>query len=549
MSKTTMAYKAEDERKLLEHVLAPELANDPEAFVMFMYPWGKEGTPLARHKQPRGWQRETLQEIKNQIKGNIGKMAVELPPEVYREANASGRGPGKSALAAWLTHWNMSTHIGSTTIVTANTEQQLKSRTWAELGKWHTMSLNRHWFERTALSLRPADWFAASVQRDLQIDIGYYYAQAQLWSEEEPDSFAGVHNPHGLVVIYDEASGIPQPIWTVTEGFFTEPVLHRYWLVFSNPRRNTGAFFECFHKHRNSWKTRNIDSRTVEGTDLAVYQHIIDTYGTDSDEARIEVYGQFPHLGDRQFISRQAVADASERQLEPDPHAALIMGVDIARFGTDKTVFRWRQGRDARSIPAVKFKGLDNMQVAYEVAKWIDLTKPDAVCIDAGNGTGVIDRLREMKYKVNEVWFGAKSDQDEWSNKRTQMWARMRDWLPGGVIDSDPALMDDICAPEYKFQGSSDRIMLESKDDMKRRGLDSPDDGDALAVTFAVKAARRDNPVRKKGARQAVGVNEDPFGSPPAPVQPRFMNAQSTRALLNTPKKGVKIAHGVGDDV
>jgi len=512
MKPSPLTYSAADERRLIEAILDPKIAEDPEAFVMFMFPWGKEGTPLAHHSGPRTWQRNTLRELANRIKENRGRMDIGMLPEVFREADASGRGIGKSALVSWLALWNMSCHIGSTTIVTANTEQQLKSRTWAELGKWHTLSLNRHWFDRSALSLRPMPWFAESVQRDLKIDTGYYYAQAQLWSEEEPDAFAGVHNPLGLVVIYDEASGIPQPIWTVTEGFFTEPVLHRYWFVFSNPRRNTGAFFECFNKFRGNWQTRNIDSRTVEGTDLAVYQQIIDKYGADSDEARVEVYGQFPRQGDRQFVSRETLEDAVSRELVADPYAPLIMGIDIARFGADKTVFRWRQGRDARSIPAVKFKGLDNMQVAYEAAQWIDRTRPDAVCIDAGNGTGVIDRLRELGYRITEVWFGAKSDDEEWANKRTQLWARMREWMRGGALPDDRELLDDIAGPEYKFQGTSDRIMLESKDDMKRRGLASPDDGDALAVTFAVKPARRDAPTGRR-RRQVIadGVGESPF--------------------------------------
>jgi phage terminase large subunit len=138
---------------------------------------------------------------------------------------------------------------------------------------------------------------------------------------------------------------------------------------------------------------------------------------------------------------------------------------------------------------------------------WIDKVNPDAVFCDAGNGTGVIDRLREMGYKVHEVWFGSKAEDPEWANKRTEIWARMREWLNGSCIDQSQELMDDLAGPEYKFQGSSDRIMLESKEEMKKRGLASPDHGDALAVTFALKVARKD--LSTSRARQTARVAKD----------------------------------------
>src|SRR5690606_12654222 len=138
------------------------------------------------------------------------------------------------------------------------------------------------------------------------------------------------------------------------------------------------------------------------------------------------------------------VQAAQERELVADPLAALIMGVDIARYGDDSTVIRFRQGRDARSIPPIKVRKRDTIEVANLVAEWIDKTNPDAVNIDAGNGTGVIDVLRDRKYRVNEVWFGGKSTSKEWANKRTEMYAEARDWLAGGCIDSDPGLFRDL---------------------------------------------------------------------------------------------------------
>jgi len=519
MAKHRAPNDAKQEQELMAYLWSKEIADNPFNFVMFAFPWGKKGTPLEHYTGPRSWQKKKMLEQADHIAENRKRIAAGKSPVPLYDATVSGRGVGKSAQTSWDTLWMMTCNVGSTTIVTANTEQQLKSRTWAELGKWHTLAINAHWFERAALSLRPAEWFEEALKKQLKIDTGYYYAQAQLWSEENPDAFAGVHNPLGVQVIKDEASGIPSAIWKVTEGFFTEPVLHRYWKAYSNGRRNTGDFFECFHKNRNFWRRTHIDSRTVEGTDRAIFDKIIEQYGEDSDTARVEVKGEFPKQGDKQFISRDIVDQAVAREIQTDNHAGLIMGVDIARFGDDATVIRWRQGRDARSIPAVKVKGLDNMEVAALVAEWIQKTNPDAVCIDAGNGTGVIDRLRQLKYVVHEVWFGAKSSEPEWANKRTQMWADMRAWLGGGCIDDDPDLLTDLTAPEYKFQGSGDRIMLQSKEEMKSKGFASPDHADALACTFAVKVAGKDlwasktgRAARNPNGRQARNVDYDLFG-------------------------------------
>ncbi len=190
------------------------------------------------------------------------------------------------------------------------------------------------------------------------------------------------------------------------------------------------------------------------------------------------------------------------------------MGVDPARYGDDSTVIRFRQGRNGRIIPPTTMKGADNMQVANQVAHLINTYNPNAVCIDAGNGTGIIDRLREMGYKVHEVWFGGKSDEQEWANKRTELWDRMRDWLGGGCIDDNKDLVDDLTGPQYRFMGASDKIMLETKEEMKKRGFSSPDHGDALACTFAVKVARSDmNTSRSmRKSPMAKGADYDLFG-------------------------------------
>ena len=832
---------------LLDH----RISENPYAFVCANYPWGKHGTPLAQSDGPRKWQREELMFIGDHVLENLQRMSLRKHPLVYKRAVASGRGVGKSSLFSWLSDWNLSCHIGSTTIVSANNEAQLAGVTWGELSKWRAMALNKDFFVTTATSVLPAKWFARAVEKQLGIGTEYYYIQARLWAEENPHAYAGAHNPLGMMLMFDEAchdaqtevltqdgwkfwadvtledalmtmhpetlvaeyqkplrlhaydhdgpmicykvrgadfcvtpnhevfyttaklkwkykkkaiaclrgtnhfmkrtilwtapdiptftippvktprrsypertvpmdvwldflgwylseghltqrgkgvrgfgisnhdpeviehlrrvmlslglspkiyavgngwqimshntqmgqllesygtgsqnvfvpsyvsqcgtrqirifldayregdgyrkgkaeiiytssekmagglqelylklgmgcsqtkrplagkkafivdhwtqsttdgyviraseethikyrpgkssqahykgkvycaevpnhllltrrngyalwsgnSGIPAPIWDVAQGFFTEPVLHRYHFAFSNPRSNRGAFFECFHKNRDFWSTRALDSREVVETDKTLFDQWLAQHGADSDFMRTEVYGQFPEQSENQFISAADVRAAMNREVERDEGAALIMGVDVARAGNDKSVVRFRQGRDARSRKPHEFRIPDNMQLAYRLADLIEQHKPDAVCIDAGGGQGVIDRLRELGFVIIEVNFGASPDDKVYANKRVEMWSRVRDALPSLALDDSSELLDDLTAPERKFSERSDLIMLESKESMKARGLHSPDHGDALALTFAVKVPRRDMATSRALRGRAVKVN------------------------------------------
>jgi len=512
MRKQKPKYNARDEQKLMSEIWSPRIADNPYNFVMFAYPWGKPGTPLEHYSGPRSWQKEVLLEIAEHIQSNKKYNVKTDNPKMFRMAVSSGRGIGKSALVAWLNHWHMSCHIGATAITTANSETQLKTRTWAELGKWKTLAINGHWFEVTAMRFFPAEWFADLVKDQLQIDTTYYYSEAQLWSEENPDAFAGVHNPKGVMLLKDEASGISQNIWDVSSGFFTDRSHNHYYFAFSNPRRNSGAFYECFHKHRDQWHRKQIDSRKVEGLNSEELQAMIDKYGEDSYHAMVEVKGMFPSQGERQFIPRELVQSAVDRETVSDSHAGLIMGVDVARYGDDKSVFFFRQGRDARSIPSMKFSGKSNMEIANIAAEMINKYNPNSVCIDAGGGAGVIDRLRELGYKVNEVWFGSKSSISQFRDKRAELWGEMKEWLRGGMLPSDPDLVDDLCAPEYDFDPRTESIFLEPKDKIKKRGLASPDIADAFACTFSVKVSRSGTfTSRGNKARVAEGIEYDIF--------------------------------------
>jgi len=494
----------------MSRLWSPTIKDDPLAFVLLTYPWGEPGTPLEHFKGPRKWQRDVLGTLRDHIKDNQGKVDY----DTFRKAVASGRGIGKSALVSWLVHWMLSTRIGSTTIVSANSEAQLRSVTWAEITKWLAMSLNSHWFEIAATRIMPAKWITELVERDLKKGTRYWAVEGRLWSEENPDAYAGVHNWDGVMLIFDEASGIPDSIWSVSDGFFTENTPHRFHVAFSNPRRNTGYFYETFNSKRSFWRTSNIDARDVEGTDKNLYQRIIDEYGADSYQANVEVYGQFPSEGDDQFIPVNLVDDAMKRPKHKDETAPITIGVDPARFGSDATVIAVRQGRDLIDIK--RLRGADTMEVVGHVIEAIEEYKPALTVVDEGGlGAGVVDRLKEQRYKVRGVNFGNKAQKQlMYGNKRAEMWGAMRDWLKTASVPNDRFLKSDLIGPKTK-PDSKGTLFLESKKDMKARGLASPDAADAIAVTFAFPVAHREGRVDKKrgGGYSPGGVANSWMGS------------------------------------
>ena len=392
-----------------------------------------------------------------------------------RFAIASGHSSGKSALTAGLIQYFLAVHPDPQVIVTANTQQQLREKTWRELAKWHQKSLVREWFQWTATQFAlkecPETWFASAVPN----------------TPHSSESFAGAHEKY-MLLIFDEASAIDQAIWEVSEGATATPGGYRKWLVFGNPTRNDGAFFQCFHAMRHRWRCKQLDTRGCKYADQKQIAQWAEDYGEDSDFFRVRVLGQFPERAERQFIGNAMVQAAQERKLNGESYAfsPVVMGVDVARFGCDQSVITLRQG--LKVLRQEAFRGLRTTELASIVAQHLDTHQPHiAACfIDEGSmGAGVIDRLVQLGKSVTGVNFGEKAgDGGKYSNKRVEMWGRMRDWLQHGQIPDDRELRDDLTGPEYGYD-RKERLLLEKKDDMRRRGLSSPDKGDSLAITFA----------------------------------------------------------------
>ena len=518
-----MKYPLNQESDLMERILA--LRDDPLGFVHFVYPWGQKGTPLEHFAGPREWQAEELAALGRHMRDVRFAVDNDMPLPMYRMAFSSGRGPGKSALFGMIAHWHISTHIGAQTGVAANTEAQLRSKTFPEIARWITMAVNAHWFDVEGLRVNPAPWLAQQVARPaaeggLGIDPKYWNIIGQTWTEENPEAFAGAHNSYGLLELFDEASGIPAGVWDTADGFFSDPTPYRFWLAASQMRRASGRFFDLFHneRFRAQWRSRMMTTVGMDGVDQEWVRRFIETHGAESDEVRIEIHGMAPKQGETQFIATDVVRGAQERTYEhKDIGEPLIMGVDPAPRG--RTVIRFRQGRNARDCAGkdtrVVMEGCDNIQIADRVAQLNQKWKPDAICIDFGMGTGVIDICRHThKIRVVEVRFGESphSTKSEFATRSGELWGYIREWLPNGEIDRCDELFRDLTIREWRWSGREDnKKILETKEELRSRGYASPDDADALACTFAARVPRRDAKTGRGGrAEQATGAWDGP---------------------------------------
>lgn len=470
--------------------------DDPERFVRTMYPWGEPG-PLQHYDGPDVWQREVLQEIGREVKEhNFDGLR---PVQPVRIAIPSGHGTGKGALAAWLIDWIMSTRPGSRGSVTANTAQQLARKTWSTFQFWHKLCATAYWFEVTSELVwfrgRKEDWFCSPVT----------------CAPENAEAFQGQHAPQASsFYIFDECSTIDRRIWEAAEGWLTdgEPMV----FAFGQLTRRDGVFHEItYGAKRERWFQRPVDSRDSKLTNKAQLQEWIEDHGDDSDFVRVRVKGLPPVTNELQFIGSDAVLEAQRREVKPFTDDPLLMGIDYARGGADKTVIRFRRGLDARSIKPVKISGersRDSMLVATRIAGLIERHKPECVFGDATGGSiggPINDRLRQLGFKVIDVQYGGASPDDHFANMRSYIWDKLRDWLSRGAIDKDPDLEQDLCAPGSRHD-KRDHVLLESKEDMQKRGLGSPDDADALANTFAAPYRPKPKPLPRAPVRVSPWV-------------------------------------------
>lgn len=508
-----------------EHLLADlmQFENDPVGFTYYSFPWGEEGTPLANFKGPEDWQLEILELIRDGI--------IDVNEAIVRISIRSGHGIGKSAMVSILILWAM-LKPDMRGVVTANSERQLRTKTWAELGKWFSMYIGKDLFRLTATSLFPADRSRLLTWRIDMIP----------WSEHNSTAFQGLHNQgNRILIIFDEASEIPKVIWETASGALSDANTQIVWFAAGNPTENSGEFFNIHQEgpfdpdtgeSLNPWITRAIDSRTVSFTNKKELERKIkaDPDGLESDIIRVRILGEFPRSGFTTFISRAEVMEAMSREIpEGMSNFPVILGVDVARFGKANSVVFPRQGRDARSLPYHSVHGNDTMQVVDLVLKCMQIYQAEIVAVDGGGvGGGVIDRLRQLNIDVIEVQFGSKAtphlaegnrEKARYFNKRAEIWGAARDWMRGGALTAAPQLLEALCGPKQKIS-TEDVIQLESKLDaterMEKEGLVfDMDVADAFCITFAPGTEYIESFLQRKaqqsGAVSTSGVDYNPY--------------------------------------
>ena len=452
---------------------------DPLGFVMWAYPWGQPGR-LAEHTGPDEWQHEVLTEIGRQVRERNFDGVHAVDP--IRIVIVSGHGVGKTTLFAWITDWIMSTRPWAKGTCTANTFSQLSTKTWAAIQDWSRLLINHHWFQVTG------DSFYFRGRKDS------WSVSAQSCKDENSEAFAGQHAADSTsFYLFDEASAVPDKIFEVAEGGLSdgEPVI----IVAGNPTRNTGKFHRiAFGSERDRWTRFSVDSRKSKFANKQLIQQWAEDYGEDSDFFRVRVRGEAPRAGNTQLIPSDVVAVCRRFIAEAYETLPKILAVDVARFGDDRTVLGIRQGRLFRVI--AKLSGVDTVQTVNEVIRTIEEENPDAIVVDGdGLGAGVVDQLKYRGWDSNFVheFHGNERAQESYKyfNRRAEVWGLMADWLSAGAqIPDDPEIEVDLTGPQYGYSNKS-QIQLEKKDDMKRRGLASPDIADTLAMTFAVKLRAR----------------------------------------------------------
>lgn len=484
-----------------------EVRDDPFEFVMGAFPWGERGSQLEAFDGPMPWARLLMARVK------LGLLNAN---EAICEAVASGHGIAKSTTVSQLILWAFCTFPDCRGVVTANTEPQLKTKTWAELGKWFNLlhpSIREN-FQLNATSLLSRD---KTTERTWRIDL-------IPWSKTNPQAFAGLHNKgNRLILVFDEASEIEDIIWETAEGAFSDADTQLMWFAFGNPTKNSGRFRECFDggSFHEMWHCTQIDSREVPITNKKRIAQLIKIYGEDSDYVRIRILGQFPRHGLMEFFIAAEIdaAMSPEREVYVDSGTPLAIGVDVARYGRNNSVIFPRRGRDARTLARKVFHGLNTVELSNQVfGCWYEW-RPDGIFIDEGGvGGGVVDNCRAKQLSVVGVQFGGKDDisgvgfdtsGEKYANKRSAMHGAARAWIRnGGSLPYDPDLRTAMLAIRYTLN-KKDEIQLIGKDELLD---DNPglvlDDLDAFCLTFGGPIAKRLAPEEEK----ALHVTEyDPY--------------------------------------
>lgn len=413
----------------------------------------------------------------NVLKSELWDKEKEILEAVRDNAEVSVRSchaSGKTFTAARIVNWWMCSWNDAVVITTAPTFRQVEQLLWREIRS--SVAGKAIYPENSVLNTKielGEKWFALGLSAD------------------KSEQFQGFHSPHLLVVV-DEASGVSEDIYTAVDGLAPTRIL-----LIGNPTQNTGRFANSFKlPHVKKIQISAFDTPNLKGQGIVLPGLITEAdierfklnYGEQSDVYRVRVLGEFPLSDVDSLISVDDVYKAIQREVVVQAQFEKKMGVDVARFGDDRTAIIIRQME--KVIRKEVFSSLDTMQITGQVLKIAkeEMIKAENICVDViGIGSGVVDRLREQGWKVCGVNVAEKpDDQEHYINLRAELYAsRLKEWLKTASLPNDDDFYE-LANIKYKFN-STGKLQIESKDDMKKRGLNSPDVADALMLTFATK--------------------------------------------------------------
>ena len=414
---------------------------------------------------PEDWQKDVLESLLTYDKISI----------------KSGHGTGKTALLSWIILWWLSCRLPCKIAITANTSNQLSDILWSEIGKWHRN-----------LPQGFKDLFEFKSDKINLVGVKDSFAVARTARREQPEALQGFHSPN-MLFIADEASGIDDLIFQVAEGSLSTP--NAKVLLTGNPTRSSGYFFDTFHTMSHRWKNFTVSCHDSQQVNQGFIEDMKTKYGEDSNVYRIRVLGEFPDNSDDSIIPLHLISESIKRDIEPSTDD-VVWGLDVARFGNDKTALAKRQGNTL--LEKVKtWQGKDLMEtVGLVVTEYEALPyskRPTEILVDSiGIGAGVADRLQELvDCQVTPVNVAELPGlQEKYLRLRDELWFLAREWFESRdvKIPEDENLIAELITPRYSFM-SNGKIKVESKEQMKKRGHQSPDLADAFCLTFGSKGA------------------------------------------------------------
>lgn len=396
----------------------------------------------------------------------------------------SGHGVGKSTFMAWCILWFCASYFPCKVPATAPTGHQLDDVLWAELAKWHRILCEK----RPALG-NEFEWSAGSFK--LKSNPSESFAVARTSRPEKPEALQGFHSENILFVI-DEASGVSDNVFEVAEGALSTD--GAFAVMAANPTRQSGYFYDSHHKMRAYWGLMHVNGETCKRVSKSYVESMAKKYGKQSSIYRVRVQGEFAAAADG-VIPLELCESAKIREVALNGKAPLIWGLDVARFGDDSTALAKRQGNHQLEKTR-EWYGKDTMQTVGLIQHEWNITpadqRPASINVDViGIGAGVVDRLKELGlpvYGVNVAEAAATNiaDDAQYSRLRDELWFKGRAWL--AALDcklcDDDDLIGEMTTPKYSIL-SNGSIKVESKQEMKNRGVKSPNLADAWLLTFA----------------------------------------------------------------